>query len=756
MSKAFCLSKEQADELKKAAIAGKINIEKMYGMTSEERRNLFAEHVDPETAKLINTEFEKAMISEQQNALKNWAQKTFTGQEKKTTRYKDVIAKIDNLRDIGVLDPETSDAFLQDLVAQKLGVTVTAEEAKQIGERSKKLESLAGDTSEFGTPSLDYFKARKEMEDYLDSITPNSKLRVMTETIGRGTLLASIKSPLLNIESNTVQGLTEAFQRRLETRSIGGVNNEYALKYMGFVNKVYKETGFDISRMLGLEGDRFVRGEEKPNTQGPGAIRKLGRFYEDLIFKKTQGAPDVAFSSMAFSDRANLESTKIAGGEGLRGKDAKQRALEIFKDATSITPKTKEGELVRHNAIADAMYSTYTNKSKASDIALGIRKVFNIAAGDMRVGDQIMPFVKTPANVIAAGVDYSGAGVPLEVVARMAKTIKSIHAGNSVSEALGDNFQGFTKTVVRAGLGLSFAYMLSTLFQAQDFNGQWPASPKEQNLLKMTNAPTNSVKIGNKWVSLDFFGPLGAPMVGLLYAKKYGTDLPSAVWNYYKGIGSTFANLPGVKELSSAIATITANGPGTNTLSQEEQNVANYVISFVRSRSIPSIVSDIAKGTDTSTRTAGKGDFIASIKSGIPGLRETLPESKTATGNTVPTESLLSTLLFGTRVQTAQQGKILNEFVRLSGQGQLPSISDIEKSSARVKLLKTQIGDTKFQEAKTYYTDLLNKNVAHVIDTASYKDASDEEKRTKIDSISGKALNQMLQRYHYQKPKKKK
>lgn len=751
----FCLTKEQADQLKKAAVAGEINIEKMYGMTSEERRSLFGKHTDKETAQLVNAEFEKAMISEQQNALKNWAQRTFNGSEKKTARYKDVIAKIDGLRDIGVLDPTTSDAFLQDLVAQKLKVTITAEEAGKINEKSKKLQSLADDTSEFGTPSIEYFKARKEMEDYLDSLTPNSQLRVATETIGRGTMLASIKTPLLNIESNTVQGLTQAFQRRIETRRIGGVNNDYAVKFMNFANKVYKESGFDITRMLGLEGDRFVLGEQKSNTQGPGKVRKLGRIYEDLIFKKMLGAPDVAFSSIAFVDRANLESTKIAGAKGYKGKELKDQALTIFKDATSITPKTPEGELVRKNAIADAMYSTYTNKSTLSQVSLGIRKVFNLASGDLRAGDQIMPFVKTPANVIEAGLDASGVGLPIDMTRRMVKTIKSIHGGDTVKEALGDNFKGFVNNVVRAGLGLTFAAAIASLFEPDEFIGQWPTSVKEQNLLKLKNAPTNSLRIGNKWVSLDYFGPLGAPLVGMLYAKKYGTDLPSSVWNYYQGVASTVENLPGVKQLGDAINQIKLNRPGVKTLSDEQQDIVNYVTSFVRARAIPSIISDVAKGTDTSMRTAAKDDFLQGIKNGIPGLRQTLPESKNVMGDTISTEGLVMTLLFGSRVQSAKDNAIVKEFTRLSSVNQLPALSDIGKSTGRARALKDQLGEEKFSEAKDFYTTTINSKIGNLIQTESYKNADDETKRQKIDAITSKALDRMLEKYNYKKPKKK-
>ena len=213
------------------------------------------------------------------------------------------------------------------------------------------------------------------MENYLESLNPSSELKVATSIIGRGSMLFSIKSPLVNIESNTVQALLTGAERRLISGQFSGVNGEYARDYVKYVNEVYDASGYDVSRMESLQGTQKIRGEEITTTEGKGKTRKIGRIYEDIVFKKLMGKPDVVFSAIHFADSANLASTKIAKGEGLKGEDLKTRSLEIFKDATSINPITPEGQKVREQAIADAQYATYTNESKYSDVALGIRKI---------------------------------------------------------------------------------------------------------------------------------------------------------------------------------------------------------------------------------------------------------------------------------------------------------------------------------------------------------------------------------------------
>lgn len=750
---AFCIPAPLADRLKKAARDGAFDIPKMYEMTSAQRRELFNKYVDDvQVAKEINAGFERAMISNQKNALTKWASKTFNSKAKQSQQYKDVLAKIDELDEAGLLNSKNADNFLQDLVAERLGVTVTAQEAEKIAELSQKIQSTTNKVTEFGTPTMEYWRARKEMDNFLDSVTPNSQLRVATETIGRGTMLLSLKSPLLNIESNTVTGLTEAFNRRLKTRSWAGKNNAYSKRYIKHAIKVYAETGYDITRMTSLLDERKVKGEAKPHSQGTGKVRKVGRFYEDVVFNKMLGTPDVAFSSMHFIDRANITSTKIARKEGLTGRALNKRALEIMKDATRIDPQTKIGQEVRDESIAEAMYATYVNDSTYSDVALGIRRIFNLASGDLRIGDQLMPFVKTPANVIGVGIDYSGILIPPKLAIDISKSVNSIRKGSTVEQAFGENFSNYGNRVIRAGLGLTFAFILSSLFDPEDYIGEWPTSQKEQELLRLKNATTNSIRIGNKWVSLDYFGALASPLVGMMYAKKYGDSLPDAIFQYYTGVIKQSAKIPGFENMYDLFETIRRSDPSKNTIGENITDLTNYLVGYGRSRTIPAFVYDIARGTDPYDREVNKDDWWAGFKKGIPGLRQTLPIKKNVLGEPITNENLISTLLFGARVKTANNSAIVEEMGRLSETQALPAITDVEKTSSRVKELKNQMGDDAFREAKAEYTQRLRDRIEKIMSTGKYQRMNDDERKKWIDEIKGEEVDRMLKKNKYKKP----
>lgn len=745
----FCIPTALAEQLKEAAKRGEIDIAEMYGMTSIARRGLFEKYVDREVAQQINLGFEKAMSSSQQTALKKWAEETFVGSKEKVSQKKDVLAKINELDELGLLTPENEKEFLQDLVAEKLGVTVTEAEARKISEISAKLGESKQLPYKHGVPDKSYWKTRREMENYIQSLTPSSDLKVFSSTIARGNMLMRLSSPLLNIESNTVMGLLQAFSRRIETRRVGGLNNEEAMAYAKNAVDIYNESGYDISRMLTIDVQRTVAGEEIVSSQGPGAIKKIGRWYEDIVYDKLLGRPDNKFAVVAFVDRANLESTKLAGGD-------QQKALTIMQDAERIDPQTKEGKQVRNAAMADAMYSTYTNKSVYSDVALGIRKVFNLASGDARLGDQAMPFVKTTANVIGASANMSGIGVGIEAIGRSIKVMNRVKKGDEFTDAMKEEFEGFWRVIVQAGLGISFAFILSNMFKPEDFIGEYPISEKERQLLALRNAQTNSVKIGDKWVSLDYFGSLSSPLVGLLYAKKYGKTFPDKVWNYFAGAGLQLGKIPGLKIARDTVEAIEDLRPKSGTkMNDEMRDIANYLIGFGQSRVTPGILSDLSKMMDNSERvTSGNGDMFARFKAAIPGLRQTLPEKRTVFGETVETEPWYSVLFFGSRVKTDMGDKMTQELLRLGDSGNLPSITDVSKTSPRAKALKEQMGDAAFEEAMKEFGEKLKDRIEKEIAKPEYQKAPDDRKKAGLDRVKNNLFELMLKKNGYKKPNK--
>lgn len=168
-------------------------------MSSAERRTAFAEILGDENAHEVNAQFEsKMLLKDQKKGLVNWAQK-IAGITEPVRR--DILATINRLDK--VLQPEDERAFLEDLAAKKLGVSVTADEARAIFQLAQKAEQLraeisargGGDyregwTAESGTA---YGRAQLALKDKIESLKPNGQ---------------TIQNKLLNIFSLPKTALT--------------------------------------------------------------------------------------------------------------------------------------------------------------------------------------------------------------------------------------------------------------------------------------------------------------------------------------------------------------------------------------------------------------------------------------------------------------------------------------------------------------------------------------------------------------------
>lgn len=754
----LCIPKKLSEKLLKAAKAGEFTIQEMTEMTSLQRRKMLQEYIGEKNAKEVNALFEKALVSQQKNALAKWADQVFNTKEKETPKYKNVMKKINDLDELGLLDVSEADSFMQDLVAEKIGVTVSAAEAKKISEKAAKLEKLADakPDNEFGLPNLEYFKARREMFDYLNSLAPSSKLRVFSSTIARGNMLFSIKSPVTNIVGNTFQGIQQAMERRLAGRRFKGTNTDLVKDYFKYANKVFKESGYDITRMLHIDDVQRTLGEENTEAQGEGTTRAIGRFHEDVVFKTLMAAPDVAFSAAHFGDSANLNASKLAAEEGLRGDAAKKRAAFLFKDSTRFDPTTEEGEYIRAQAIADASYATYQNDSYYSTLALAIRSIVNRASGDVRLGDQIMPFVKTPANVIGAGIDASGVSA-IRAAYNLRGALESARLGNR------EPLQQVTRDFVRSGLGFSLAFIISAMFDPDDFIGEYPTNPKEQELLRLQRATPNSLRIGDKWISLDYFGAVAAPLVGIMYARKYGNGLVDTAFKYTQGVGVQILKFPAYEAVRDLFNTFndsiqkvsdtskTANEQARETLG----NVAVTAVDFLSARVVPAFVYDIGKATDPYVRIFERDNVIEKIQSKLPIVRNQLPKKVDVLGEDVENEAALSQFLFGARVKTNNDSPVVAELLRLQDEATLPAITDVERTSSKVKAFKTQMeakgeGD-KYREVMDGFKLKFGERLEKLMSSGGYERMDDEQKITLINKTKNDLLTVSLAQGGYRR-----
>jgi hypothetical protein len=739
-----CIVKPVAEKLKQAFREGDLSISDLYKMTDAERKASFAKYMSDDLSSFVNARFEKAMVSGQKDALQGWVKSTFKTKEN-TAPYQNLKARIDKLDEMGVLNPEKSEDFLADLVAEQLGIKVTPEEVKTITEKATKLEGLAEIRTSTGSHSLDYYKAFKDMNDYIEGLTPSSGLRIATSVVGRANLLG-LKSAIVNPVSTAWASGSMAIARRINAGRFIGSNSKLAQQMMKEASAIFRVTRIDVTRTDSLNPAGKLRlGESITSTKGPGKLRKATDVYSDIIFNIMQGGPDSYFSNAAFYDSLNLYADKMAAKMGYKGSELTSKAAELMIDANRIDSLTPEGAMLRKLSIADARWSTWTEQGGFGELALAVRKAVDRSTGELMLGEFGIPFVKQPANAVQRSVEATGIGAFRGFI-KLPEALREARLGNPVP------LLNTTRLFVESGLGLTLSLLIAYSVDPEDFIPDYSlASPKERDMVRAKNASYNSVKIGGKYISLDYFGIVAAPLVGWLYARKFGNNIHEKMLSFGQGVLGQATRTPGFGEVADALGDMIEAGQSSKNPWEVVETGVGTFLSSVIARMIPQsgTLSDIDKGTDIALRQSGR-DMVSKIVNSIPFLRRTLPEKiNPVTGETLTGEGLVITLLFGSRLKTAEDDPVVVEIQRLHENNVAPAISNIEYASTRIQKLREQIGDELFYEAlnefgRTYRSEVYNK-----INSTEYKRADDEKKRDLINSIRSKVLDRILERYGY-------
>lgn len=653
------------------------------------------------------------------------------------------IERIVELSNLGALNDEA----IYEAVSGRLNLPpYNPEVVGKLNQLASELQELSYLDEGFGR-SVEYWQKRKEMLDYRLSLTPSHKLKVATAVVSRGIMLMSVKSPITNIVGNSVLSVTESLSRRLVNKRVNGLNGEYAMQYFKYVQEVYQKSGYDPTRMVSLAEDQKRLGEKVVNTQGEGRTRRTGRFVEDIVFKQMMGAPDVAFAAAHFVDTVNILTTNAARAEGLiNEKQTQARALEIFKDAVKIEPETEIGKAVREKAIADAKRATLTDDTYASKVALNARNLINNLTGDLMLGDLIVPFAKTPANVVMRAIESSGVKLPYDLY-NIAFGVK-----NGDVEQVSRGMRG----AAMAGVGVVGAHLLAALLNPDDFEGEYfMADSKEKALVRSIGGSYTAFKIGNTWVSADYFGPFAAALVGIMNDKKYGKGrgVIDRTGNYYASVFGQLTRIPGLNELGGVVDGVKR---AVKDLHQRKKGFADLgsdavsgLIDFATPRIIPALLSDVASAFDPYRRDIDGP--VGSVMYRVPGLRNLLPEKLDLFGRPIENQSPVTAILFGARFREGRDSELLNELQRLNAGGQLPTIEDIRYTSTRVKKLRDQLGEKDFKRAMRYFGDEFTKRATSLIHSSRYRRMTDEERKEAWGDVRSDARNRMLRRFRYRK-----
>lgn len=616
-----------------------------------------------------------------------------------------------------------------DVIERALGYSISAEEVETINRITAKMFEAEQKTpdNQFTGYHSDYFKAKNELNDYLDTINPMSMMDMITKVIFRGTLLAAPKSIITNVVGNVAGGIAEKTVETAIQRKLSGVNTDLIVPYINYAAQTYKDTGIDIVRAMDAGGSGAnVLGEHFQGVgEGTGKVRAYARFIEQYVFRWGQGTPDIYFAALHLADNINILSTKIADAKGLTGEEHKAEARKLFLLATSLTmdqsdPKYAQAIQIKQTALQYALTATYQNQTAWSDTALKVRDAIDDYTGGLNLGTNLSPFVKTLVNVAKLSLDMSGASLPFELL----RIPKAITTGDT------DTIKQVTRVIVRAGFGMTFAMIIAAALDDDDYLPDYTiASDYQKEIAKLANAPYNSIRIGDKWVSLVYFGTLGYAIAGMLGARQaQGAD--GAALAYAKNAIMQLRQTPVIAQVVDMFDAVEEAKKYNKTPDEIMGEAIADTANFFSARIVPALVSDIAKGVDDKERYVEYGlpGIDDSLKAKIPFWRETLPPKYNGLGEEIPTEAFYWILLTGARVKTAPENtQVYGELTKLSQSGEEVSIK--LTTFKDVKTAKEILTGREYNELTAELQRQLTNAYANIMDTQKYKNENDAEKK---------------------------
>jgi hypothetical protein len=693
-----------------------------------------------------------------------------------------------------------NDDLIQEGIEIKLGARLTGDEVKNLIEASNNLgefldfdgnpnelaffpkEETKGPIREWNPK---YANAINEFNKIKDSIVPSSMGDKANSTFNAN-LLANLKSPVTNVIANSSSLAAFMAEAAIKYGAPYRVDVAWdtAFKDAGF----YSKTGFDVTRAEDINQGIKTFGETLSafDTTGEGInFEKVLAGVNNIVYTQALGTPDQAFASFVkntviFSEAKNKI---LKENSNIKIDTPKFNKLweKTVNDARLFTPKTQLGKDLKNLGVSEANKVTFQEQSvlatfgatQRANINETVKKLLierlgfpEEVASWFKIGTWTVPFVMTAANAIDSGMNYSGVYAGFQGVTSIVKGIPKVATPGVARNIIFENMKKieWQKPLV----GIPAAITMASFIPASDYIGSYPNDPNERRLIELGRATTNSIRVevpfvGEKWVSLDLLGPIAAPLVGILEAKKTpNVTFMNVMGAYAIGASRQLTQLPALEGMNSLTKSVT-EGLQTyfESLQDEEGNsvqelstiVGNSLTAFIASRFIPSLVGDVGEAFDETKRDTKTGEFnvyginLDPLAIKIPGVRQNLPVKQDVFGEDIKTEGI-SQIFFGARVKTPSDDKVVLELEKMSNQGASKAPTDYIGKSAQTYY---NIPDDKMVSEKDAYGKAVYDAYSKAISDNKWSSLNPEDKKdalTKVEmQVRDKYKNTLEKKY---------
>ena len=470
-------------------------------------------------------------------------------------------------------------------------------------------------------------------------------------------------------------------------------------------------------------------------------IMKLRKIWSDgPIGKFMKGASDLNSTLLEKEDLIFLKMYyERAFAEFLQARGVTEEEL----DSTWGTTKETKGIMYEAQAWAlrEAQRNTYRD---ANAIATTLNQLKRKNPASYVLLEGLVPFTKTPLNILNRGIEYS----PIGLIQSIVTLSRDLRSGQfTTSEAIDRLAAGMTGTFGLTLLGFILA-------QFGLLRGMGPDDDKEREFDTLQGHQNWSIEIGDVSYTIDWMAPAALPLfVGCSIHDMLQGDLNAfTVWD----IGTALSR---IAEPLTALSMLDGLNSTLNSIATAQENsslstlAGSMLMSYV-SQGMPTIFGQIARSIDSDRRTtyvdknstvpAALQKFIQkSIQAKVPGWESQRMAYVDEWGRTDSPDTALQTLwkVFENFVSPGYGNKIVSTSV----DDELRRLYEVTKDNAVLpnkgsKYLVNE-GERKDYTAKEYeeFSKVRGATAFNILTeifaTSEYQEMDDENKKKIIDSV---------------------
>lgn len=495
-------------------------------------------------------------------------------------------------------------------------------------------------------------------------------------------------------------------------RTTGVINiQKYVKGFKEGLYQSYNDFRKDINTR-NIQGNRFE-------------IREGKSFDNDNIIGKSLNRVDSLLSFMLDAgDRSFYEATFT---NSINNQLVLNDTSEVTQDMIDI-------------ATQEALARTWQDNNNYTSFVLSVRRMLNnINVKGYGLGDVLIPFAKTPANLTKAIVDYSPAGLVNTLV--KGKNLKNAIATNQITPKMQYEF---VQTLGKATAGTMLYVIGYALAKAGITSGKSDDDKDVQNFVKNTlGINSYSIKIGDKSFTYDWAQPIAAPLSIMANIVQKDNEDASTLEKVLSSL-DTAGNILLEQSFMESINTALSNNNGLATGIQE-------AILDLPARAIPTLMKQVADMIDGTQRTSFEYDkplesMVNSVKSKIPFLSKTLAPSVDSMGREIQKyggkNNIFNVFFNPANVNTENISNSSKEIYRLyksTGETNImPRVAPyyINQDGEKIILDSNQRAEYQKTSGK-----IIEDNINKLLKMPEYKSMSDTKKAEVINDIVNYSYN---------------